>query len=213
MSPRRAVKHFRGPLVDSGIKSFALRIESETQNAKAAQRFASLPPKFGHSPMRGLARGPARGLARGQAHLDRADHLGNVIGVNAVRCRSVEPVKDAMQVLGAVLLGAAAEFVAQLFEALRTWKKSFKQSAQIESGSSANDGQAAALPAFAQNVFAQNVISQYYLVQNLPRLAGIFSRAYVGERIHAIEQVMRNLGSLCRAGLGRSDFKFAVHGN
>src|SRR5208282_5258595 len=128
------VKHPRGPLVDAGIKSFALWIESETQDAKAAQRFASLLPKFGHS--------LARGRARRQTHLDRPDHLGNVIGMNAVRCRSVEAPQDAMQVLWAVLLRAGAQFVAQLFGALRTGKKSFQQSAQIESGASANDGHA-----------------------------------------------------------------------
>src|ERR1019366_3386634 len=46
------VKHLRGPLVDAGIKSFSLGIEAETQNAKAVQRFASLLPKFCHSPAR-----------------------------------------------------------------------------------------------------------------------------------------------------------------
>ena len=108
-----------------------------------------------------------------------------------------------MQVLGAVLLRAAAQFVAQLFGALRARKKSFKQSAQIESGSSADDGQAFPLLGFPQSDLAQN----------LPRLAGIISGANVGERIHAIQQVMRNLGSLRRAGFGRADFKFAVHRN
>src|SRR5208282_3479103 len=38
------VEHLRGPLVDAGIKSFALGIESETQNAETVQRFASLLP-------------------------------------------------------------------------------------------------------------------------------------------------------------------------
>src|SRR6266849_9105037 len=139
------VKHLRGPLVDTCIKSFTIRIESETQNAKAAQRFASLLPKLGHSP----ARGPARGRARGQTHLNRADHLGNVIGVNAVGRRSIEPSQDAMQVLGPVFLRATAQFVAQIFGPLRAREKSLEQSAQIESGSSADDGQVSSLLAFA----------------------------------------------------------------
>ena len=54
-------------------------------------------------------------------------------------------------------------------------------------------------------------LSLLNLAQNLPRLAGIFSRANVGERIDAIQQVMRNLRALRRTGLGRADFKFAVH--
>src|SRR5271169_682834 len=42
------IKHLRGPLVDTRVKNIALRIESKTQNAKAAQRFAPLLPEFGH---------------------------------------------------------------------------------------------------------------------------------------------------------------------
>ena len=104
-----------------------------------------------------------------------------------------------MQVLGPILLGAGAQSVAQLFGPLRTGKKSFEQRAKIESGSSADDGQ----------VF----LTQYYLAQNPPRLASIFSGANIGERIHAIQQVMRNFRALRRTGLGRADFKFAVHRN
>src|ERR1700694_5875931 len=65
------VKHVRGSLVDARIKNFALRIESETQNAKATKRFASFLPKLGYIRARGPARGRARGvgreLARGEA--------------------------------------------------------------------------------------------------------------------------------------------------
>src|SRR5580658_3094878 len=42
------IEHLRGPPVDARVKNFALRIESETQNAKAAQRFAPLLPELGH---------------------------------------------------------------------------------------------------------------------------------------------------------------------
>src|SRR6202521_4002804 len=121
-----------------------------------------------------------------------------------------------MQVLGPILLRAGAQSVAQLFGPLRTWKKSFEQRAKIESGSSADDGQVSALlalmqDALAPNALAQNYIAPNYLAQNPPRLARIFSGANVGERIHAIEEVMRNFRALRRTGLGRADFKFAVH--
>src|SRR5712692_3198653 len=111
-SPARQslVEHLHSPLVDACIKGFAIRIESETQNAKAVQRFASLLPKLRH------------GLAFCQTHLDRADHFGNVIGVNTAGRRSVEPPQDAMQVLGPVLLRAAAQFVAQIFGPLWAMK-------------------------------------------------------------------------------------------
>ena len=49
------------------------------------------------------------------------------------------------------------------------------------------------------------------LAQNLARLARILARADIGDRIDAIEQVMRNFRALRRTGLSRSDFKFAVH--
>src|SRR5208282_1461067 len=98
------VKHFCRPLVDARVESLALRIESETKNAKAEQRFASLLPKFGHIPARGLARSPVRG----QTHLDRPDHLGSVVGVNALGGGSVEPTQNAMQMARAVLLRSSA---------------------------------------------------------------------------------------------------------
>src|SRR5208282_2340098 len=93
------VKHLHSPLIDARIKNLTFRIESETQDAKTTERFASLLPKFGHS----LARSRARSLARGQAHFDRPDHLGNVVGVNALGGQSVEPAQDAMQVVGTAL--------------------------------------------------------------------------------------------------------------
>ncbi len=108
-----------------------------------------------------------------------------------------------MQVLSPVLLGAVAQAVAQVFRPLRTREKSFDESAEIESSSSADDGQVSSPLNFAQNDLAQN----------LPRLASIFSSTDAGERIHTIQQVMRNFGTLRRTGLGRADFKFAVHRN
>src|SRR5258708_11254406 len=113
-----------------------------------------------------------------------------------------------MQVLRAILLRPAAQSVPKLFRPLRPGKKSIKQRAKIEPGSSADNGQASALPALMQKALTQSD-----LAQNQPRLARIFSRANVGARIHAIQQVMRNFRALCRAGLGRPNIKFAVHRN
>ena len=140
------------------------------------------------------------------------------MGVNTARCRSIEPAQDAMQVLGPAFLGAAAQSVAQVFVAqgsgpLRARKKSFEKGAKIESGPAADNGQGPALPAFPQRVFAPTYLAQGYLAQNQPRLARIFSGADVGERVHAIQQVMRNFGALRRTGLGGADFKFPVHCN
>ena len=56
-------------------------------------------------------------------------------------------------------------------------------------------------------------MSAAILAQNPPRLASIFSGANVGERIHAIQQMMRNFRALRRTGLGCADVKFAVHRN
>jgi hypothetical protein len=111
-----------------------------------------------------------------------------------------------MQVLGAALLRAGSQFAAQRFRALRSREKSFEQSAEIESGSSTDDGQVAALLGAAQNVFTQR-----NLAKNLPRPASVFSSGNVGERIYAIDQVMPNFRALGGSGLGRSDLKLAVH--
>jgi hypothetical protein len=58
---------------------------------------------------------------------------------------------------------------------------------------------------------AQNVFAQRNFAKDLPRLASVFSSGNVGERIDAIDQVMRNFRALCGSGLGRSDLKLAVH--
>src|ERR1039458_177246 len=101
-----------------------------------------------------------------------------------------------MQMLSPMLLQATAQFVAQLFAALRTRKKSIDKRAKIESRAPPDDGEPLSLLTFARD---------------LSRLTGIFSGAAVGKRIDAIEQMMRNLRALRGTGLGRADFEFAVH--
>ena len=195
------VKHLCGAPVDAFIQNFAPRIDSQPQNAKAAQPLAPLLPKFGYSLGRSSGGDLRRSLARAQAHLDRPNHLGNVIGVNAFRCRRVQSPQDAVQMLRPALLHTGPQSVAQFLvaqspRALRPGKEPLQQSAEIKPGASADDGQVASL---------------HDLAQNLSRLAGVFSRRHVRKRIHAIQQMMRNLRSLRRRGLGRADFKFAVH--
>src|SRR6202030_3890656 len=91
-------KHLRGAVVDAGIECFPLGIEATAQDAESLQRFAAMQPKFSHW------------APRGEAYLDRSNHFGNVVGVNAARCRRIKPLQDAMQVLRSVLRNAAAQF-------------------------------------------------------------------------------------------------------
>jgi hypothetical protein len=125
--------------------------------------------------------------------------------------RCVEPLQDAVQMLNPILFSAPAQFLAQFLGALRAGKKSFEQGAKIESGAAADDGQMTPRLALARRIFTVSHVAENYLLENLPRLACIFSRTDVGERIDAIEQMMGNFGALGRARLGRADFKFAVH--
>jgi hypothetical protein len=130
------------------------------------------------------------------------------MGVNAVGCLRVEAPQNAMHALGAVLLGASAQFITKGFVtqstvtqesiALRGGEKSFEESAQIEAGASGDDGK---------------IFSARDFAENLARLAGIFSGGDFGAGVGAVEEVMRNFGALGSGGLGCADFKLAVHGD
>ena len=148
---------------------------------------------------------------RGETHFDRPDHLRHVIAVNTIRSRGIEPPQNAMQMPGPALLRAVAQPASQFFGALRAAEKSFDESAEIETGSAADDGQVSGLLAFAWSCRARN--GRNDLAQYLPRLARVFSGSDVSQRIHAIQQVMGNFGALRGGGLGRADFKFPVHGD
>ena len=116
-----------------------------------------------------------------------------------------------MEMPGPALLRAVAQPGAQFFGALRARKKSFDESAEIETCSPADDGQVCGLLVFAWRCRARN--GRNDLAQHLPRLARVFSGRDVGQRIHAIQQVMWNFCALRCGGLGRADFKFPVHGD
>ena len=49
------------------------------------------------------------------------------------------------------------------------------------------------------------------LPHNLTRLASIFSRAHIAQRVNIVEQVMRNFRALVPRWLGCANLKIAVH--
>ena len=120
-------------MVDSVIERVPIRIQTEAQNAEAAQRVAPvLLPKFRHL------------LSRRQANLDRADELGRVVGMNLLRGGAIEAVENAMQVIRSAAVSKLSQSLTQFFRTLRTGEKSFKQGAKIEAGSADDDRQVAA---------------------------------------------------------------------
>src|SRR4029077_18611995 len=107
--------HVLRTLIDALIKRIPSGIEAYTQNAKAEQGVATLLlPQLRHPP------------ARGQADFNGADQLGRVIGMYLFRCRTIEMVQQAVQVVGTSAGVTFPQTLAQFLRALRTGKESFK---------------------------------------------------------------------------------------
>src|ERR1700686_5466634 len=96
------VKHFRGAFINTCIKTRSIRMGAEPQDAEAPQRLATLLPQFSHRSL------------RGEAYLNRSNHLRNVIRVNPLRRRTIEPLQDAMQILCPAIFGALAQSFTEL---------------------------------------------------------------------------------------------------
>src|SRR5579864_2986634 len=108
------LEHAAGTLVDAIVESSAIRIETELQNAEAAQGIAALLPEFGHF------------LPRREANLDRADQLGDIIGMNLFSSSAVEVLKNSVEIVRTVACRAFAQALAQLFRTLGTREKSLE---------------------------------------------------------------------------------------
>jgi len=101
--------------VDSLIERLPIGIETEAQNAEAAQGVASPLPQFRHL------------LSRRQAHLDSADKLGRIVGVNLFSSSAIQAAQDAVKVIRAASFCPFSQPVPQFFRALRAGEKSFEQ--------------------------------------------------------------------------------------
>src|SRR5262249_23935976 len=125
------LEHLLSPLVDTAVQDRALRIESESQNSEADQRVSSLFPKFRHF------------LSRCEAHLDRPDQLGSVVGMNLLGRSVIEAPQNTVQIMRAALCNSLPQALSQLLRALRAGEESFQQRSQIQARASDDDGQAA----------------------------------------------------------------------
>src|ERR1700683_385796 len=160
-------EHLVRAAVDSLIERLPIRIETQTQNAEAAQGLASALPQFRHL------------LSRRQAYLDRADELRRIVGMNLLRSSAIQAAQNPMKVIGAACVRTFSQPLPQFFRALRAGEKSFEQGAQVESGSSHQDRQ---------------VSPRFDLVKHLPRLAGVVAGSDMAGGRDAIEQVMPSTG-------------------
>src|SRR5258708_28934377 len=128
------VEHLASPLIDALVERGAVRIEADSQNAKALQRVAPLLPQFGHS----LAR-PT--LPRLQTDFDGANELWRIVGMNLVRRFVIEMAQNPVQIIRAELGYTLPQTLPQFFRSLGPGEESFQQRSQIESGPAHNDRQ------------------------------------------------------------------------
>src|ERR1700730_12992215 len=108
-------EHVLRPLIDALIKRIPIGLETDTQNAKAAQGVATLLlPQLRYLP------------ARGQANFNGTDQLGRVMGMYLCRSSTVQMVQEAVQVVGASAGVMFPQTLAQSLRALRAGKESFQ---------------------------------------------------------------------------------------
>src|SRR4030088_965537 len=157
-------EHVLRTLIDALIKRIPIGVETDTQNAKAAQGVATLLPQLRHLP------------ARGQANFNGTDQLGCVIGMYLFRSRTIQMVQEAVQAVGASAGVMFPQTLAQSLRALRAGKQSFHERAQVEPGTSHHDWQMPARVDF---------------LDYLPRLPRILTGGDVLGRGNKIQKVMR----------------------
>src|SRR5947209_1392956 len=134
--------------VDAAVERIAIGIEADSQNAEAAERFALVLPEFAHF------------LARSQAHLDGANQLGCVIGMNFRSGGLIQAEKNSMKIVGSPAGCPLAKAIPQFLGSPGTGKESLEQRAQIEAGAADHNRQ---------------VMARADPFEHFPRLPGIFS--------------------------------------
>ena len=137
-------------------------------------------------------------LARRKAHLDGADQLGRVVGVNASGRGSVEAREQTMQPRTSTFFCALAQPVAQALLARGPGKQPLGQSAKVESCSAGDDGQFSATGDIAQGC---------------ARLPAVFARSERLVRIGYVDQVMRQAGTFFFGWLGCAEVHAAIDGD
>src|ERR1700687_897381 len=98
-------------------------------------------------------------LACQNANFDGADELLFVPRRDFRGRLRVEPLQDTMQMAGRMFLNACAKPLAQFFRALRNFRKTLAQRAQIQSCPDGENRQAFALPQVVQNLQSQLAVA------------------------------------------------------
>ena len=116
-------------MVDAGVEGFAVWVEADAEDSIALERVASGLPGLGHR------------LSGGEADFDGADEFGQVVGVDLLGGFGVEASEDSVQPVCAFGCFGGAKAVANFFGALRGGEESVDEGAEVEAGSSGDDGE------------------------------------------------------------------------
>jgi hypothetical protein len=114
------IEHSQYSFVDTPIKFSPVGVETDSQYLKTSQWLPAGLPLLAHW------------LFLGDANFDGANHLGHIIGVNSRSGLSIDSLKNAVQMTGALFVSALAKPLAQFFRALRAGKQSVKQRPQVQ---------------------------------------------------------------------------------
>ena len=176
-------EHFVDAGVDAGVEGGARRREADFGDGVAFEGGAIGTENLGD------------GLFGEDAHLDGADYFLRVAGGDAGGGGGVEASEDFVQVRRAVLLGAAAETVAEFFGARGGVGEAFEEGAEVESCASGEDGESRAA---SQIVEGEEGVAAV--------VAG--GEDFVG--LDEVDEVMRNVLLVARRDLGCADVEMAI---
>jgi len=210
-----AVEHLGGAAVDAGVEGWSGRIEAQPEDAVAGERVAGLLlPLLGD------------GLPGGEGNFDGADDFWAVVGVDEGGGCGVEASKDAVEVGGAFLGRAGAEFFAERLVALGRGEEAVEQRAQVKAGASGDDRQHFVL-------FSTLFAREYGWVLWIPRITRRYiwhppladsGDSFAGEAAvvaggagfvggEDVDEVVRDAGALGQSGFSGADLHAAVDGD
>jgi hypothetical protein len=189
-------EHFVHAGVDAGVEGGARRREADFGDGVT---FQSVAAHFATIVIRRVGAASAENLGDGfsgeDAHLDGADCFLGVARGDAGGGRGVEAGEDFVEMHGTVLLGAAAETVAEFFGARGGVGEAFEKSAEVESCAGGEDGE---FRAAAEIVEGEEGVAAV--------VAG--GEDFVG--LDEVDEVMRDVLLIAGRDLGGADVEVAI---
>lgn len=180
------LKHGGGAEVDAFVELRAGRREADAEDAVAGERVAAVLMGFGD------------GAAGEQRDFERADDLGEIVGVHLGGAGGVELCEQAMQCASPVACFFRAEAIAERFGACGAGEEAVDERAEIEARASRDDGEIAATGDAGEGFAC---------------VAAVVSGGVGFVGIAYVDEVMRGEFAFGARGLGGADLHLAKDGD